>query len=573
LKDQGRDIDSGGPFYSRSAPAGRSFGQAPGLFEKPDVPVTIVTDSRIQGSWRAARHYIQRHFQGKPFVNRDTGWTITVGKRGRDKLTSKKDGIHYDSVVALPDLIERAVLAESQPDRELDANIRAVHRFYAPIEVRGTVYRAKLTVFETIEGDRLYDENLTEIEKPAITSPRLDHEGSVGQRAPSGLSLSIADLLAGAVRDSDGQPFAPGDADARYSRQQAARAEETDPSPGDDDVTVALKLLARNDELFQLPRSDRKPLGQIAKDVTEQLKRMASDIPPDMTVQDLGRYLSSEDEWAGWWQIKMPDGLTADVYQSKDGYLHINAADLRSGQSRGSALYHLVATFAFNNGLVFRADPLGLSEDAQIRRTENMLSSALKFGTTRHLEPDPSQGVAWKKGDDGFNFASLARKSVENTRKVFPQIDDIEYNFETRRFESDYTDAETGSKTKDEYDRASFQVAAYSAGGARKARAGGATLARAAFINTLLRRSGQDGWDGVLAQLAGERGLRGLLRQEPLLPEAHRVTGVSTATTQRHRCSSSSCRSSVMSTNMPTGYASPSRHLPMRMVQKSLSIL
>lgn len=113
------------------------------MFEKPDVPITIVPDSPIRGSWRAAREYIQKHFQGKPFTNRDTGWVITVGKRGRDKLTSGKDATHYNSVVELPKLIEQSVLAESHADRGGDPNIRAVHRFYAPIELRGILYRAE----------------------------------------------------------------------------------------------------------------------------------------------------------------------------------------------------------------------------------------------------------------------------------------------------------------------------------------------------------------------------------------------------------------------------------------------
>jgi predicted RNA methylase len=302
---------------------------------------------------------------------------------------------------------------------------------------------------------------------------------------------------------------ATADSGVRYSRSAGAEAIEV--SARDDDVTVALKLLAENDELFQLPRSDFKSLSRIAKDVTEQLKAMARDILPDMEVEDLGsRYLSPEDEWAGWWQIRMPDGNTADVYQSKDGYVHINASDLKSGQSRGSALYHLVANFAFNNGLVFRGDPLGINRNARLRRTENMLSSALKFGTTRHLEPHPDQGVAWRKGDDGANIASLARKSVANIKEVFPQIDDISYNFETRTYEAQHTDLDTGRRARDVFDRAAFDVAAYSARGARSARAGGATFARAALINTLLRRSGQNGWDGVLAQITGERGPRGL---------------------------------------------------------------
>ncbi|MGH8773205.1 MAG: hypothetical protein ACREV2_18815, partial [Burkholderiales bacterium] len=52
----------------------------------------------------AARVYIQRNLQGKVFRNRDTGWDISIGKKGRNKTTSgPRSTEHFKSVVALPD--------------------------------------------------------------------------------------------------------------------------------------------------------------------------------------------------------------------------------------------------------------------------------------------------------------------------------------------------------------------------------------------------------------------------------------------------------------------------------------
>ncbi|WP_152974502.1 hypothetical protein [Pseudomonas asplenii] len=53
----------------------------------------------------------------------------------------------------------------------------------------------------------------------------------------------------------------------------------------------------------------------------------------------------------------------------------------------GSAIYAAVATFSYNRGLTFVGDPDGLSDLALRRRLDNMLCSAIKYGTTDHLAP------------------------------------------------------------------------------------------------------------------------------------------------------------------------------------------
>ena len=74
------------------------------------------------------------------------------------------------------------------------------------------------------------------------------------------------------------------------------------------------------------------------------------------------------------------------VVAQKGSNVWVNASQLSEG-SRGKEVYNLVANYAHNNDLVFIGDPVGLSDRAMTRRLENMLSSALKFGTTKHLAP------------------------------------------------------------------------------------------------------------------------------------------------------------------------------------------
>ena len=56
----------------------------------------------------------------------------------------------------------------------------------------------------------------------------------------------------------------------------------------------------------------------------------------------------------------------------------------------GDLVYQAAMTYAHNNGLQFMGDPSGVSEVARFRRVSQMLSNALRHGTTEHLAPYPS---------------------------------------------------------------------------------------------------------------------------------------------------------------------------------------
>jgi len=74
-----------------------------------------------------------------------------------------------------------------------------------------------------------------------------------------------------------------------------------------------------------------------------------------------------------------------------DSEVWVNFTDVGEG-SGGSALYAAVADYAYNTGRVFIGDPEGLSDIALRRRTEAMLSSALKRDAAPGATPTPDRG-------------------------------------------------------------------------------------------------------------------------------------------------------------------------------------
>lgn len=149
-----------------------------------------------------------------------------------------------------------------------------------------------------------------------------------------------------------------------------------------------------------------------------------------------------------------------------------------------------MANYAYNTKRVFIGDPVGISDIALRRRTDNMLSSALKFGTTEHIAPHPSQiegdetlglpPLNWTDGDDAGNIASLINVAVESLAYYFPRSRDATFDFATRTFRD--------SEGKLPVDGDIHKWAA-PPGTLRAAGAGVATLKRSILLNTLLQAS------------------------------------------------------------------------------------
>jgi hypothetical protein len=102
-----------------------------------------------------------KDFQGKPLENKATGITAVVSRNQLDKMLNDKavkksetPAVHAMAVANADRLFERAILGWSKPDRDGDANIRAIHRFFAPMNVDGRAKLVKLTVKESVRQER-----------------------------------------------------------------------------------------------------------------------------------------------------------------------------------------------------------------------------------------------------------------------------------------------------------------------------------------------------------------------------------------------------------------------------------
>ena len=235
--------------------------------------------------------------------------------------------------------------------------------------------------------------------------------------------------------------------------------------------------LAVNDEMFQVPVSNATTLEGVMSDVDPALT-----VEGDVTAAD-ERAESGADRKL---MLRTPTGKTFYVYE-RGNKVWLDVSQVPEGEG-GNRIYAAVANYAYNTGKVFTGDPAGLSDTALRRRTENMLSSAIKFGTTRHLEPhqrqldgDKALGVPaldWQAGNDVANISAMIETSLESLAHYVPDFKTASYDFATNSFR----DGE-GKPLSD----GTLDLWASSAGRGRASGAGRTSLKRAIVLNTLVR--------------------------------------------------------------------------------------
>ncbi|MDR1191285.1 MAG: hypothetical protein LBK60_06435 [Verrucomicrobiales bacterium] len=129
--------------------------------------VTTVTEAKQQA----------RTLLNQPLTNAATGMIATISNATIGKMVSgsaaKKStttAAHVMAVGNLDVLFQNAELGETHPDRDRNSNIRAIHRFYAPMIIGKEVYGVKLTVKEyaqSDQGNRIYTVEAIDVAKPA----------------------------------------------------------------------------------------------------------------------------------------------------------------------------------------------------------------------------------------------------------------------------------------------------------------------------------------------------------------------------------------------------------------------
>jgi Large polyvalent protein-associated domain 5/ADP-Ribosyltransferase in polyvalent proteins/Large polyvalent protein-associated domain 1 len=230
-------------------------------------------------------------------------------------------------------------------------------------------------------------------------------------------------------------------------------------------------------DVFRYPKSKSKNLNRVFEDIDPSIEFVG-----DVTAPDEESESGAESKLL----YKDRTGKNFYVYQNgSEVWVDLSRLDLGS---QGSAIYAGIANWAFNDDLVFVEDPAGLSPFAMRRRTEMMLSSALKMGSTKHLAPGKMQkkgddkigvvGLKWRDGDDAFNLESLLKTARDNSISAVPEISQIRYDFGSGIFVNRDTE---NPVSNDEFKRWSESAAG------RQNSIGVSTLKRAVVIDTLLR--------------------------------------------------------------------------------------
>ncbi|MDR2689622.1 MAG: hypothetical protein LBB76_07680 [Azoarcus sp.] len=230
--------------------------------------------------------------------------------------------------------------------------------------------------------------------------------------------------------------------DILFSRAKDASDKPTKGRPilTDNDTNMAFTLLAQFDEAFQQPT----PKGKTVEIIT-------GEINPTYKASAISKRQAVEHGADRGWAIAVPSGRKGYVYErTKNKTVWIDVSELKPGLDKGNAVYGIAAGYAHNAGRTFIGDPMGLSRTGFYRRLENMISSALRYGTTDHLAPHEAQmhpettydngaslkelGIKWKPGDTAHNLTEMMRASYNATLRQNPELAHYVYDFDKQSF-------------------------------------------------------------------------------------------------------------------------------------------
>jgi len=217
-------------------------------------------------------------------------------------------------------------------------------------------------------------------------------------------------------------------------------------SPEISSLTEFWKKIAGAEDAFQHKTTDSKPMLDVflklLPDMGGQEVTRMYELPRGQRIYRLGVPGQDKDGTNGY----------ADAYVTMDPSTQkvwIDVSQVGEG-NYGSRIYNAVANWAHNNHYVFVGDPADISVAGSKRRLENMISSALKFGTLRHLAGNPKMNnfIEQETGKpfDDKNLESLIKASYDMVALDLPQIKGIEFNFDNGNFEA----KKDGRRIKDE---------------------------------------------------------------------------------------------------------------------------
>jgi hypothetical protein len=237
-----------------------------------------------------------------------------------------------------------------------------------------------------------------------------------------------------------------------------------------DDQSEALKALSEADELFALPKSSKDTVEGIAADIAPELRVRKIMGPGTESYALFGpngqearvtirrkakgviRHYGTRDGFGEVeFDLERPGVNPEDVPEDMED-VYLDVSHLKPGQD-GNKYYAIAANLAHNTGRIFIGDPDGLSDVAMRRRLEQMISSALKFGTTAHLAPHPRQtdgdrklgipAMRWVYGDHEGNIERMIDVSRKALASAFPTSNLIAYR------DGNFYRTDTGQRFRD----------------------------------------------------------------------------------------------------------------------------
>lgn len=186
-------------------------------FIQRKYPAATLKEKRTAVSKGEKKSVLQAFKKG--VRNEDTGWIISMSGTDFDehlKSDARSQFVmdQYEAVSALPELMENAVLVESHTDSHGRAEVKKVHRFYAPLSIDGDTYSVVLTVKEFQNGVlsvdavspmKLYHHRLEKKMLPVELGATAS-QGNPDPHTGSISSYSLRELLED-VKDNGGTPY------------------------------------------------------------------------------------------------------------------------------------------------------------------------------------------------------------------------------------------------------------------------------------------------------------------------------------------------------------------------------
>lgn len=154
---------------------------------------------------------LAKSLMGVGIINDQTGWKVDVPSKGINEAGESASELNHAVALAnLGEIFRNAVYVTSEADRKGREEIKAVHKFYAPIRVDGKDLLARIQVNETTSGEKFYDQVVVEKEDPGV----VNGGPSAGQASSPlrGVSdLSIADFGSEISQAKQVHPYFQGD--------------------------------------------------------------------------------------------------------------------------------------------------------------------------------------------------------------------------------------------------------------------------------------------------------------------------------------------------------------------------